>query len=121
MSSKDILATQDGFVSNINALTVGQAAGVKLGAGRTEADHPVDFKAGVWFHCQVGDSVQKGTKVATLYTSISEQALEEACQMIQEGIEYSDSKVSIPPVVSHRVTKGGAVEEFEMPEALTSL
>ncbi|CAB9527692.1 expressed unknown protein [Seminavis robusta] len=100
---------------------VGQAC-VKLGAGRTDAKDAVDFAAGVWFHKTVGDCVQPGDKVATVYTNVSDDSIrQQAIQMLTDSIEYAPSAAAPPVIVSHRVTAGGKVEACSLPVALQTL
>jgi pyrimidine-nucleoside phosphorylase len=117
----DIVAPCDGYLSNsLDALIVGQAC-VKLGAGRTNSDDDVDASAGIWWHVKVGEAVTKGNSVATLYTNLSESVLKEATAMVEETIQYSDEPITIPPIISHFVSKGGHIEEFTIPTCLIKL
>ena len=118
--TKDIRAPIQGYVADINALIVGQAC-VKLGAGRTKAEDGVDFSAGIWWHTKAGESVAEGQTVATLYTNLSEALLEEQTTAVQKAIEYSETKVNIPPIISHFVSKGGHMEDFTIPSCLANL
>lgn len=62
------LAEADGYVTDIDPLEVGYAS-MGLGAGRQQAADSVDPGAGVRLHVQVGDRVQVGDELATLYSS----------------------------------------------------
>jgi pyrimidine-nucleoside phosphorylase len=116
----DILAPVDGFLSDINALIAGQVC-VRLGAGRTKADGMVDPAAGIWFHAQVGDSVDAGSKIATIYTNISRTILEQATEMLEKAVQYSDHAMDAPPIISHRVEGDGKMEAFTLPMTLKNL
>ena len=118
--SCDIVAPQDGYIADMDALAMG-LAGVKLGAGRTETDHPVDANAGIQLHRSVGDSCTKGEAIATVYTNQSQTILDQVTNNLEDAISYTDHPVEIPPVVSHRVCKDGAVEVFEIPSILREL
>lgn len=63
-----ITAAADGFVGEIDALEVGYAS-MGLGAGRTRAEDAVDPGAGIRLHVRLGDRVQTGEALATLYSS----------------------------------------------------
>ena len=110
------MASQDGYIADVNALTVGRTA-VLLGAGRLVADEPVDPTAGVLFHKKVGQVVAKGDAVAILYCNRSEEVLDKARKHIVEAIEYSTTPVHIPAIITHHVTTDG-VREFTMPMVL---
>jgi len=62
------LADADGYVTDIDPLEVGYAS-MGLGAGRQRATDSVDPGAGVRLQVQVGDRVQVGDELATLYSS----------------------------------------------------
>jgi len=55
-----------GYVQRIDAEAVGVAA-MLLGAGRTTVDQAIDHGAGVVLHRKVGDVVEQGAQLATLY------------------------------------------------------
>jgi pyrimidine-nucleoside phosphorylase len=61
-----VLAETSGFVTGIDALTVG-LAGVAMGAGRTRADQAVDFGVGVTLGKKPGERAEKGDVLATLH------------------------------------------------------
>jgi pyrimidine-nucleoside phosphorylase len=61
-------ATSDGYVTDIDPLELGYAS-MGLGAGRSRAEDVVDPGAGIRLHVRVGDLVQAGDELATLYTS----------------------------------------------------
>ena len=65
---KTVTAESTGFVISIDPLEVGYAS-MNLGAGRTRAEDTVDAGAGIRLHVRVGDRVQPGDPLATLYTS----------------------------------------------------
>jgi len=64
----EIRAEQDGFIAEVHAREVGVAL-VDLGAGRRTAEDPVDHDAGVVFDKQVGETVRRGDRLATVYWS----------------------------------------------------
>ena len=64
--TETITSGRRGFVQSIDAGEVGVAA-MMLGAGRTEVDAAIDHGAGVVLHHKVGDKVEEGAHLATLY------------------------------------------------------
>ena len=70
ISDKVILikSNQDGIISHINALKVGELS-VKLGAGRITKDSKIDYSVGIKLLKQSGDSVKKGDILAKLYVN----------------------------------------------------
>jgi pyrimidine-nucleoside phosphorylase len=73
--TEPILAARSGVVQRIHAEEVGIAA-MLLGAGRASVDDLIDFGAGLVLHRKVGDAVEAGASLATLYfndaTNLSE-------------------------------------------------
>ena len=70
ISDKVILikSNQDGIISHINALKVGELS-VKLGAGRITKDSKIDYSVGIKLLKQSGDLVKKGDIIAKLYVN----------------------------------------------------
>ena len=70
ISDKVILikSNQDGIISHINALKVGELS-VKLGAGRITKDSKIDYSVGINLLKQSGDLVKKGDIIAKLYVN----------------------------------------------------
>lgn len=70
ISDKIILikSNQDGIISHINALKVGELS-VKLGAGRITKDSKIDYSVGIKLLKQSGDLVKKGDILAKLYVN----------------------------------------------------
>ena len=70
ISDKVILikSNQDGIISHINALKVGELS-VKLGAGRITKDSKIDYSVGIKLLKQSGDLVKKGNILAKLYVN----------------------------------------------------
>ncbi len=67
-TSYDITASKSGYLSKINALTLGQVASL-LGAGRLTKDDTIDFNAGIKLHHKIGESIKKDERLVTLYTN----------------------------------------------------
>lgn len=63
-----VRAPADGFVTDIDPLELGLVS-VGLGAGRARAEDSVDPGAGIRLHAKVGDRLERGAPVATLYSS----------------------------------------------------
>lgn len=68
--SIDFEAESDGYVTGINAMSFGIAAGL-LGAGRAKKDDVIDPCAGIIMHKKIGDAVAAGDTIATLYAADS--------------------------------------------------
>ena len=90
--TKEIISPQAGYIVEMNALDIGKAA-MRLGAGRETKEDVIDLKVGVDLHKKIGDYVEKGSVIATLY--IAEKGVLEAEKLILEAIQFGDEKVSI--------------------------
>lgn len=64
----EVQAEESGVVATIVADQIGVAA-MRLGAGRETTDSEIDLAAGVYLHKKVGDAVQAGESLATLYSN----------------------------------------------------
>lgn len=63
-----VFSTQSGFISRIDALTIGESS-MRLGGGRETLDDIIDMSAGIILNKKIGDHVDKGELLATLYTN----------------------------------------------------
>jgi pyrimidine-nucleoside phosphorylase len=68
-------APQNGYLSEIQARSVGEAA-VVLGAGRARKGDPIDHAVGFLIHRKVGDQVQKGEQLFTIHANDGEKLRE---------------------------------------------
>ena len=87
---KDIVSEESGFVKSIEAIEIGIASR-DLGAGRHKKDDVLDLSAGIYLHKKVGDFVEKGEKIATIYTE-KENEVEAAIERIKKAYAFSDKK-----------------------------
>lgn len=63
-----ILSKKSGFIDTINALALGKLS-MHLGAGRLNLNDKLDYGAGIILNKKVGDKVNVGDVLMTLYTS----------------------------------------------------
>ena len=84
---KEIYATEDGYIHKIEAKSVGEVV-VKLGAGRQKKEDRIDQQAGIIFYKKVADKVQKGEKIAKIFTN-KEEVIKSAEKQLQDAIEVS--------------------------------
>jgi pyrimidine-nucleoside phosphorylase len=96
-----ILATEAGFVSEIDALAVG-LAGVAMGAGRTRADQPVDPAVGITLATRVGTRVAKGDELARLHVR-SAHAGAPIADRVRAAFRIGPEAVTPPPLVIARI------------------
>lgn len=75
-----VYAPNNGFVHSISCEQTGMVS-LKLGAGRKSKEASIDPTAGILFNKKVGDKVNKGELLGTLYTSTD-------CDIVSLGKEF---------------------------------
>ena len=91
-----IYAERSGYIKEINALDIGEAA-MKLGAGRETLDDVIDMSAGIVLEHKIGAKVKKGDILCTAYTN--KENVEEALSQIRNAYKIVDKKVEVLPVI----------------------
>ncbi len=89
--TREIKAKKDGYISYMNAETVGVAC-AKLGAGREKKGDTIDFTAGIKLLKKTGDKVSQGDTIAEMYTSVQSK-LDDAERTFLSSVEFSSEKL----------------------------
>jgi len=89
-------APRSGSISQIHARSVGEAA-VVLGAGRAKKSDPVDHSVGFVIHTKVGDKVNTGDPLFTIYAN-DQKKLVEARESVLSAHSFSDEDVKPLPL-----------------------
>lgn len=63
-----VYAKEGGYVERIDSLSIGVTS-MKLGGGRATMEDVIDMSAGILLNKKIGDHVEKGELLATLYTN----------------------------------------------------
>lgn len=100
MYSQEIRSTTSGYVSRIEAKGIGIDA-MKLGAGREKEEDIIDFAAGIVLNKKIGDKVQKGDVLATLYTE--RPHFDRIAKDIYSNFHISESKVEVKPIIEGQI------------------
>lgn len=87
---------RDGYLSEVQARSVGEAA-VTLGAGRTKKSDPVNHAVGFIIHHRVGDKVEQGDPLFTIYADDLDK-LAEAREAVFAAHKISDDPVEKLPL-----------------------
>ncbi len=95
--SRDVLCTQSGFVTAMNAEEIGMV-GVTLGAGRATKADTIDHAAGMLLHKKTGDAVKAGDVLCTLFSDKAE-TLDAAEQRFLQAVTVGDAAPQIQPLV----------------------
>ena len=77
---RELTAARAGFVAELGAVRVGQAA-LHLGAGRQAKDDPIDHAVGVVCLCKRGDRVAAGEPLGEIHAGSEEAAAEAAHEL----------------------------------------
>ncbi len=89
-------ATQNGYVADIDALKVAQAAKM-VGAGRLTKNSPIHLGVGVYLHKKVGDPIKVGETLVELYADTKDHR--DALDMLKSAYTFSETPVSQPPLI----------------------
>jgi len=102
----EVLASSNGYVKSMNALAFGNGA-MKLGAGRARKDDQIDISVGLRINKKVGDLVQRGESLCTLYYN-SKVHLDEVIKQIGNAYTFSEEKISTPKIILAEVDDEGS-------------
>jgi pyrimidine-nucleoside phosphorylase len=100
-----IISKEDGYVKAIKADDIGLAALV-LGAGRETKESTIDLAVGIVLHKKIGDFVNKGEAIATIYANNDEKQKISA-NMVLDAYEIVQEKIIAKPLIKGIVTKDG--------------
>ena len=91
-TKKIFYASQSGYLTGIHSEQVGLAC-LELGAGKTASHQEIDYGAGIYFQHGIGEAVQKGEALGTIYgaseslCALAEQRLSQAVQISEHPSE----------------------------------
>lgn len=101
--SHDVLADEDGVLTELDALAVGVASW-RLGAGRAFKEEPVQLAAGIELYKKPGDTVKKGEKLMTFLTD-EEGRIPRALEALEGGVVIGGEYTPRESVVLDRIAK----------------
>jgi len=90
-------ADRGGHVIGMQAELIGRAAQV-LGAGRETKTDAIDPAVGLVMHKRVGDAIEKGEAICTLYVN-DDQSLDDAIDTMKRAVEIGDKPEQVTPMV----------------------
>ncbi len=100
--AKEVLAPAAGYVHKVDPLVIGVTA-MELGAGREHKESVIDLAVGIELQTEVGDHIQKGQALATLYAN-DRQKLEAAAAKVLQAFEIADGKPLLAPTIYRKIT-----------------
>ena len=85
----EIKAQSEGYVNEINAEMIGNAA-MLLGAGRKTKEDQIDYSAGISLVKKIGNKVMTGETIAILHTNKKE--IKEAMDLVRDAYKISENQ-----------------------------
>ncbi len=95
--SYSVKANKKGYINKVDTESYGLAS-LHLGAGRNKKEDVIDYSAGIILNKKVGDLVEKGDVIATLYSN-DQTLFEKASQIILEATIISNDKCDKKPLI----------------------
>ena len=97
LASRPLLAATSGYLAAMDCTEVGWAV-QRLGAGRAKPGDPVSAHAGIEVHAKLGDRVQAGQPLVTLFSE-DEALLAEPYEMLRQTYQISPDKPVLKPLI----------------------
>jgi pyrimidine-nucleoside phosphorylase len=94
-------AKSSGFIAGFNNRAIGLAVNT-LGGGRRMLSDKIDHSVGIEVHVKIGDHVEKGQPLCTLYAN--KLGVEEASNTIKNAVNIISQPVKIPELCHDRIT-----------------
>jgi pyrimidine-nucleoside phosphorylase len=98
----EVKSPQSGYLTEVNAREAGETT-VLLGGGRAQKGAPIDYTVGIVVEHKVGDYVQAGDLLFTIYAN-DEEKLEMAVQNMLTAHHWSNEPVKPLPLYYGTVT-----------------
>lgn len=103
---EEVYSTKAGYISNIHTDEIGMTSLV-LGGGRETKESEIDLTVGMKIHKKIGDTIEVGTPIATLYANDKEK-LEVAKERFMNSYTISSNPTQAPSHIYGIVTKEGS-------------
>ncbi len=103
-ATRALRASCTGFLAGMDCKEVGWAV-QRLGAGRTRPGDPVSAHAGIESHAKIGDHVEAGQALFTLFSE-DEALVEEAYRILEATVRVADERPERLPLVREVVKAG---------------
>jgi pyrimidine-nucleoside phosphorylase len=96
----EIHAGGGGFLARYDCAVMGRAV-VALGGGRRKKGDPIDHRVGIQVHGRIGDQIEKGQPVLTLFCHPSQAT--EYVSVLGAAVEISESPLQHHPLILGRL------------------
>ena len=98
-----LIASRAGYLADMDCKQVGWAV-QRLGAGRAKPGDPVSAHAGIESHAKLGEKVEAGQPIFTLFSE-DHALLDEPFRMLEETIRIGDEPPAPQPLIREIVAK----------------
>ncbi len=102
VATRTITAERDGYLAGMDCKQVGWAV-QRLGAGRSQPGDSVSAHAGIEMHAKLGDPIEKGQPLITLFTE-DPSLLSEPEGMLRETLQISGASPRLQPLLREIIT-----------------
>ena len=92
----DVKSKKEGYIKEINALEIGEAA-CKLGAGRATKADVIDFAAGIVLEKKVGSKVNVGDTLCKVYSN--KENIDSILEEVVESFKISAEQIDVLPII----------------------
>lgn len=99
----ELPAKQSGVITKLVANELGIAA-MMLGAGRKTKEDTIDFAVGLKLHKKVGEAIQEGESVLTIYANQPAEEIQDVVALLYQDIEIGPSGQE-PPLIHGIITE----------------
>ena len=102
-ATRTLTADRSGYLASMDCTKIGWAV-QRLGAGRTRPGDPVSAHAGIEMHAKLGDLVEKGRILVTLFSE-EPALLDEPEQMLRETLQIAPTPPQPIPLIREIIAK----------------
>jgi pyrimidine-nucleoside phosphorylase len=95
--TRAVVASSSGYVRAVDTESIGRAA-MLLGAGRLRLDTRIDYGVGLRIDARIGDRIESGSSLATLYFNDAARA-DEAALAVERAFSTGLEKVEPPRLI----------------------
>ena len=81
-------AQKDGVIAKLTADEIGMAS-MLMGGGRQKADDQLDYAVGIELHKKIGDSVQKGESIMTIWSN--REDIDDVKELLDQAVTIKES------------------------------
>ncbi|MBP2657952.1 MAG: pyrimidine-nucleoside phosphorylase [Firmicutes bacterium] len=86
-----MICSEKGYIQKIDAAKLGYCA-MRLGAGREYKGQEIDLSAGIMLEKRVGDRIEKGQSLCTIYAN-NEVKIKEVQSLLVDAIKIDNKQV----------------------------